>query len=280
VGSRRSHTAQSGPSPGPSGRSCRDVLPGGPAVSCEADIMPPMHGARDPRSPQEGPPNACPWPRSAAHLHRPERPVPTVRAQLELRHAGRHPVTFTQLQVVTATGRRPWSEQAAVLECAGCRQCTVVIERAVSGSEPPTRYEGVHWWPAPGPGDLDPEVPEEVGSAFAEGMRALRANCPRAAVVMLRGMLAAVVCDQAARTPAGCPPSTASARPWNRRAPYTRAWWSGRPRSAWSATPALEELEPVEQAEAADLARLCRHLITVVYKTPARIRRARLQPSS
>jgi hypothetical protein len=38
-----------------------------------------------------------------------------------------------------------------------------------------------------------------------------------------------------------------------------------------------DELEQVDQAEAADLARLCRHLVTVVYETPARIRRARQQ---
>jgi hypothetical protein len=42
----------------------------------------------------------------------------------------------------------------------------------------------------------------------------------------------------------------------------------------------FDELQPVEQAEASALARLCRHLITMVYETPAGIRRARqLQPS-
>jgi hypothetical protein len=42
----------------------------------------------------------------------------------------------------------------------------------------------------------------------------------------------------------------------------------------------LDELEPVEQAEAAALGRLCRLLITMVYETPASIRRARQsQPS-
>jgi hypothetical protein len=56
--------------------------------------------------------------------------------------------------------------------------------------------------------------------------------------------------------------------------------WAKEIRLVGNASAHFDELEPVQQAEAADLARLCRHLITMVYETPARIRRARQpQPS-
>jgi hypothetical protein len=43
----------------------------------------------------------------------------------------------------------------------------------------------------------------------------------------------------------------------------------------------FNQLDTVDQAEAAALAQLCRHLLTVAYETPARIRRARrLRPSA
>jgi hypothetical protein len=53
--------------------------------------------------------------------------------------------------------------------------------------------------------------------------------------------------------------------------------WAAEIRLVGNAGAHPDELEPVDQAEAADLARLCRDLITVVYETPARIRRARQQ---
>jgi hypothetical protein len=198
------------------------------------------------------------------------------------RRTARTPVTFTQLEPVPSLGIRPSTEQVVVLECAGCGQCTVVIERTVAGPDGRTCDEGIHWWPAPGAGDLDPDVPETVGSAFAEGMRALSANCPRAAVVMLRGMLAAVVCDQGSQDARRASMLHGQLKAMEQEGTLhpSLVEWATEIRLVGNAGARFDELEPVEQAEAADLARLCRHLITVVYETPARIRRARRsQPS-
>jgi hypothetical protein len=79
---------------------------------------------------------------------------------------------------------RPWSEQVAALQFMGCQQCVVVVERKVNELQPALGFQGLHWHPAPGAADLDPDIPDPVASAFSEGMRSLSANCPRAAAVM------------------------------------------------------------------------------------------------
>jgi predicted lysophospholipase L1 biosynthesis ABC-type transport system permease subunit len=57
--------------------------------------------------------------------------------------------------------------------------------------------------------------------------------------------------------------------------------WAAEIRLVGNAGAHFDELAPVDQTEATALARLCRHLLTVVYETPARIRRARQpQPST
>jgi Domain of unknown function (DUF4145) len=134
----------------------------------------------------------------------------------------------------------------------------------------------------PGIGDLDPDVPEEVGSAFAEGMRALSANCPRAAVVMLLRMLAAVVRDQGSEDAQRVSSLYGQLKAMEQAGTLhpSLVEWATEIRLVGTAGAHFDELEPVNRAEAADLARLCRHLITVVYETPARTRRARRpQPS-
>jgi hypothetical protein len=51
--------------------------------------------------------------------------------------------------------------------------------------------------------------------------------------------------------------------------------WAAEIRLVGNAGAHFDELAPVDQAEATTLAHLCRHLLTVVYEAPARIRRAR-----
>lgn len=172
---------------------------------------------------------------------------------------------------------RPPIDVMAVLECFGCQQCTVVIQRNVASEGSAPRYEGIHWWPAPGATDLDPEVPEPVGSAFAEGMRALSANCPRAAAVMFRGMLATVVQDKGSDAAKKAPNLHQQLKAMEQEGTLhpSLVEWATEIRLVGNAGAHFDELAPVDRAEAADLARLCRQLINVVYETPARIRRAR-----
>jgi hypothetical protein len=192
------------------------------------------------------------------------------------------PITFTDQRVNPTTGVRPWTERALVLECMGCHQCIVVVEQQVAPDGQASQFEGIHWWPAPGAADLDPEIPEPVASAFSEGIRALSANCPRAATVMFRGMLTEMVRDK----------GSDAAQRKSRLVDQLKAMeqegtlypslvqWATEIRLVANAAAHLDELEPVDQAEAAELARLCRQLISVVYEIDARIRRARQpQPS-
>lgn len=136
---------------------------------------------------------------------------------------------------------------------------------------------GMHWWPPPGAADLDRDVPEPVGSAFSEGIRALGANCPRAAAVMFRGMLAAVVRDRGGEAAGQAANLYQQLKTMEREGTLhpSLVEWAAEIRLVGNAGAHLDELEQVNEAEAADLARLCRHLLTVVYETPARIRRAR-----
>jgi Domain of unknown function (DUF4145) len=179
-----------------------------------------------------------------------------------------------------STGRAPiTTERVVVLECPRCTECTVVIERDVTPPGAEQNIVGLHWWPAPGATDLDPDVPEPVGSAFSEGMRALSANCPRAASVMFRGMLAAVVRDKGGEAARQASQLIQQLKAMEREGTLhpSLVEWAAEIRLIGNAGAHPDELEQVDQAEAADLARLCRHLVTVVYETPARIRRARQQ---
>jgi hypothetical protein len=179
---------------------------------------------------------------------------------------------------MVGSGHQPILELMTVLKCLGCHRSTVVIERNLDpAGEGPSRYEGIHWWPTPGASDLDPGVPEPVGSAFAEGMRALSANCPRAAAVMFRGMLATVVRDKGSDAARAAPNLHQQLKAMDQEGTLhpSLVEWAAETRLVGNAGAHFDELASVDRAEAADLARLCRQLINVVYETPARIRRAR-----
>jgi len=196
-----------------------------------------------------------------------------------------HAVTYDRSQpIVQGTAYPPATEQVAVLECMGrgCGQCAVVIERIVTPGNPSGGVQGIHWWPAPGAADLDPDIPAPVASAFSEGIRALSANCPRAAAVMFRGTLTAVVRDKGSEAEQQAPTLYQQLKAMEQEGTLhpSLVEWAKEIRLVGNAGAHFDELEPVDQAEAASLSRLCRNLITTVYETPARIRRARQpQPS-
>src|SRR3989304_6229004 len=86
--------------------------------------------------------------------------------------------------------------------CSGCRQATAVVEEQWVGDSPAREgmkgggtvtYRGVFWWPPPASTDLDKAIPAELRDCYAEGMRAVAAQAPRAAVAMLRRTVEALV---------------------------------------------------------------------------------------
>jgi hypothetical protein len=192
-------------------------------------------------------------------------------------------------------------ERVGVVRCPGCNKGTVVIEEAVVAQRPRppatgprprpapgapersatqrvvTGWRGVHWWPVPGAADLDPDIPEGVASAFGEGMRALSAYCARAAAVMFRAMLAALVRDKgskAAQESGGLYQQLKKMADEQTLHP-SLVDWAAEIRLVGNAGAHPGALDPVTPADAQDLAKLCRQLLAIVYETPARIRRAR-----
>ena len=84
----------------------------------------------------------------------------------------------------------------------GVGRLLVVVEEEWVGGHPARQrggsggavtFRGIHWWPAPGAGNLDRSIPEVVAECFSEGVRCLSAHAPRAAAVMFRRTLEAVV---------------------------------------------------------------------------------------
>jgi hypothetical protein len=202
--------------------------------------------------------------------------------------AGSTPVTFGNTAIQHPDGRteRNHIEQATVLECAGCHQRLVVVEEQLVGGISPRlssrlsgsiTWRGIHWWPSPGAGTLDPDVSGNVASAFDEGMRALSASCPRAAVVMFRGMLAEVVADKGSSAAQQAKTLYDQLKAMEREGTLhpSLVQWAAEIRVVGNAGAHPSTLDSVDPAEAQDLSQLCRRLLDVVYETPARIRRAR-----
>ena len=111
----------------------------------------------------------------------------------------------------------------------------------------------------------------------ARRARALSASCPRAAAVMFRAMLVALVRDQGSRAAqqAGGLYKQLKKMTDERTLHPSLVDWAAEIRLVGDAGAHSEALDPVTPAKAQDLAKLCRQLLTVVYEMPARIRRAR-----
>ncbi len=178
-------------------------------------------------------------------------------------------------------------DRVAVLPCQGCRAGIAVIEQRCTGGVPwrdgsprtggLVEWQGIHWWPAPGMVDNDPDVPEAVRSAIAEGTRSLSVRAPRAAVVMFRGSLAEIVSDRGSEQ-AKRERSLAKQLEQmgtDRVLEPTLADWAKEVRVLGNAGAHPNELEPVSMASAEDLARLINSIVEYLYRVPARLSRSR-----
>jgi hypothetical protein len=178
-----------------------------------------------------------------------------------------------------------FDEQVSILSCQGCGQNTAVIEeeyvggvrRRDGGSSGACEWRGIHWWPIPGMQPADPDVPERIADAVAEGTRCLAVRSPRAAAVMFRAALAEIVTDrgsaaaQSKGSLAGQLKQMASDGDLDR----TTADWADHVRIVGNAGAHPNELDPVTQEEAEELARLIKVITDYLYVHPARVRRAR-----
>lgn len=152
--------------------------------------------------------------------------------------------------------------------CAGCGQGIVAITRA---------GVGVHWYPAPGAGTLDPAVDSRLAGAYDEGIRCLSVGASRAAAVMFRSVLSLFVKAK----------GSAQAKAERHLKPalqimkadgslHPSLWdWADHLNQLGNEGAHPEDYDDVTQAEATELGQFVRYLLTLEYEMPAGISRAR-----
>lgn len=158
---------------------------------------------------------------------------------------------------------------ATVITCMGCRRSTVVI----------TTYDGkgVHWYPAPGAGVLDPAVPHDIASTFDEGMRCLAIGANRAAAVMFRSALHLFVKDKGNDAASGERQLKTALKKMKESGTLhpSLSDWADHLNQLGNEGAHPEDYDEVTAEEAAALGRFVRHLIKHEYEMPAELVRAR-----
>jgi hypothetical protein len=165
------------------------------------------------------------------------------------------------------------THQVATLRCSGCQRAIVVVTDEFA--------RGIHWYPAPGAGTLDPQVPTGVASAYDEGMRCLGINANRAAAVMFRSALSLFVKDKGnekARAERHLKSALKHMKADNSLHP-SLVEWAEHLNQLGNEGAHPEDYDEVTGAEAAELSKFVRHLIELEYEMPARLRRARGLPA-
>lgn len=203
---------------------------------------------------------------------------------------GYSPVTFEGgvYEMADGTHERVDCERAAILECQGCHERVVVIEEKWVDNERwdsglrhggTINYRGVWWWPPPGVADLDPSIPTEIADAYREGVRAMWAKAPRAAAVMFRRTLEAIVKtsgSDAAKAAAGKNLATGLSVMADEGAlDRSLAEWAKEVRLGGNLGGHFDVNDDVTPEEADNLARLLREILRYLYEMPARVRRSR-----
>lgn len=217
----------------------------------------------------------------------PTGPCPRCGRPSNFTRLGSVPVTFREdVYAVERDGRygRIELEQVTVLECAYCHQGTVVVERR-GITAGPISWTGVHWWPPSSVVALTAATPAAISEALAEGLRALSAHAPRAAVVMFRGTLDAIVRDrgsaaaQAALRNRSLKEALQTMVGENALTPALGDW-AAEIRYAGNAAAHVDPLDQVTQEEAASLAKLAKAVVEYLYELPARVSRSRTSAST
>lgn len=157
--------------------------------------------------------------------------------------------------------------EAALLRCHGCRRATVVV---TDGSG-----EGIHWYPAPGAGVLDPQVNAGVASAYDEGMRCLSIGANRAAAVMFRSALHLFVKDKGSeKAKAERHLKNALKVMKDDNQLYPSLWdWADHLNQLGNEGAHPEDYDDITAAEAAGLGKFVQHLIRFEYEMPAQLLR-------
>jgi hypothetical protein len=158
----------------------------------------------------------------------------------------------------------------STLKCSGCRRVTAVVTDQMG--------RGVHWYPAPGMGLMDPQVHKGVASSYDEGMRCLGIGAYRAAAVMFRSALSLFVKDkggEAAQAKRRHLKNALTAMKADGSLHPSLADWADHLNQLGNEGAHPEDYDDVTKQEATDLGKFVQHLIAHEYEMPARLMRAR-----
>ena len=160
----------------------------------------------------------------------------------------------------------------SVLQCHGCNQAIVVMTNNAG--------VGVHWYPAPGAGSLDPAVNPEVASAYDEGARCQGIGANRAAAVMFRSALSLFVRDKGSERAKGERHLKTALRHMKDDGDlHPSLWdWADHLNQLGNEGAHPEDYDDVTASEAEGLGKFVRHLIRHEYEMPAQLRRDRGLP--
>ena len=203
---------------------------------------------------------------------------------------GSLPLTFGGGYSIDSDGRGKLDvlDRVTTMRCSGCRQATAVVEEQWIGDHPArdgigsggtVTYRGIFWWPPPSSADLDKAIPSELRQGYGEGMRALAAQAPRAAAVMLRRTVEALVRDRGSEAAQKALEVNLAKGLRVMADEHTLdpnlAAWAHEIRLVGNVAAHFDPIEDVTLPEATDLAKLTRQLMHYVYELPASIQRKR-----
>jgi hypothetical protein len=165
-------------------------------------------------------------------------------------------------------------ESVAVLRCMGCKDGTAIVHTR-DGT-------GLHWYPAPGAGQLDPAVPPAIASCYDEGMRCLGIAANRAAAVMFRSVLTLFIKDKGTEmAKAERHLKTALKNMKEDGGLHASLWdWADHLNQLGNEGAHPEDYDDVTDAEAQGLADFVRHLLRHEYEMPAQLAAARARSAA
>jgi hypothetical protein len=182
-------------------------------------------------------------------------------------------------------------ERVSSLVCTGCGQAVVAVEEQWVGDHPyrekqtggVAHFRGIHWWPSLSIAGLDDAIPQQVRDAYIEGAKCIGIQAPRAAAVMFRRTLEAVVRDKGSAQAIAALDDpkhgslAAALRVMANEATLhpTLAEWAKEIRLGGNAGGHFDPIDDVTIEEAESLSRFVRELFDYLYEMPAKLRRAR-----
>lgn len=219
----------------------------------------------------------------------PSGPCPRCGRTSNFRVAGSYPLTYGGGYSITADGHHEPNvlEQVTALYCYGCQHGVAVVEEQTIGGIPKrlggrsgtVSWRGFHWWPPAMTAALDDSIPHNIQGAFTEGAKCLSIRASRAAAVMFRRTLEAVVRDKgSSQAVSALSKSLANALKVmadEGTLDASLAEWAKEIRLAGNVGGHFDPVKDVTVEEAESLAQLLQSIFEYLYEAPARIQRAR-----